>query len=244
MRELAEFIVDNSINNSLDNTIFVLGLYYGCFPTSSPQTHSVFTDEKLRYRLYSNHNGTIQPSFSKTFFPLVSTLLRPFIFISNPVRLLNLGINQSRTVYETFFRDFHFDLTPLQRVLFPESIDPIVTQKEALDYYKLRLQQQKDAIPITYFEELLSTYHILHGAGAQVIIVEVPLPSWHQDASRQFKGYELQKKSYYDQLKTFGTPIFDLKNDMSDLLFLDATHPLPQYAKKWSELLANYLNEN
>ena len=157
---------------------------------------------------------------------------------------MNLGINQSWTVYETFFRDFHFDLTPLQRVLFPESLDPIVVQKEALDYYKLRLQQQEDAIPKTYFEELLFTYHILNGAGAQVIIVEVPLPSWHQDSSKQFKAYALQKKSYYDQLKILGTPILDLKNDMSDSLFLDATHPLPQYAKKWSKLLANYLNEN
>ena len=243
MRELAEFIVDNSTENSLENTVFVLGLYYGCFPTSLPQTHSVFTNEKLRYRLYFNHNGTIQSSFSKIFSPMVSTLLRPFIFISNPVRILNLTITQTRTVYETFFRDSHFDLTPFQILFFPKSITPMVERNKVLEYFENLFRQQKNVIPNLYFEELLSTYHVLNKAGAPAIVVEVPLPLWHRRASNQYKAYQLQKKSYYDQLELLGVPILDFKDIMPDSLFLDTTHPLPQHAKKWSEFLINYLDK-
>jgi len=243
MKELAEYLVNNAKGKSLDNSLFVLGLYYGVFSTKEQQENTVFTDEKLRYGLYKSNNGNIEPAFSESVSPLIKTLLRPFLLLSNPVRLWNIGMHNVRLVYESLIRDHRLDITPIQQLFSPESV-AIFTKREdtVARYQEMYLQKQKSRIPESQFEALLDTYRILNRAGARVIVLESPLPSWHRDASNQFHAYQRQKVPYFTQLKNSGVSILDFTELIPDSLFLDATHPLPSSSSNWSELLAHNIN--
>ena len=222
-----------SARPNIEGDTFVLGIWYGDFGDSEDRWHgpSRFlgeTDveiELYRFGLYHRGKEGPEPSLLAPWLDAQAVLLRPLHMFEGLSRALTLGVRQA-----VFVRPPNLTLEARENRIFrPEE------RSAALLYWQQQFGGKRE-VSRRQFEMLNGIISGLIERGSHVVLVDLPIPSWHASVSVQQAGY----------VKALGALVAGYRNNkafsfvaMSDLGrdegFSDEVHPRPSLARLWAE---------
>ncbi len=126
---------------------------------------------------------------------------------------------------------------------------------EAKDTYHLNSQEMADSIksweiymgPIAEWKEdnfmqIIKLAQTVTSKQSRLVILDLPLPKWHRDASPYFQLYEIRKSRFIDEIKGMPNVTFSsLQNSLADEDFYDSGHPRPKDAIKLARAAAKII---
>jgi len=234
MKQVVEYILSHTSDNSIKKSVFVIGMFYEFFRNKEKNKITHFTSEKLRYGLYELENGEVKPLFDAKLMPFISNILRPFLFVSNFIRIYNLILAD----FDTFFvRQRRIDFTVFLRHVYPE-LDRKLS-KENIKNIIEKLNVTKQDTQKEGFKIFIDMCNLIKQKGAKIILLDLPIPTWHQKASTFFGKYQQRKEDYIKQVNNGNVLYINMINSLPDSTFLDSNHPYPTYTKLWSKTFAD-----
>lgn len=225
--------------NRAPNT-FVIGVWYGMFADSDirfvdPDRNRGESDldiEKYRYGFYRRSaSGPVAVLPSKWLDAGVMAL-RPLLLVEKVAREARAGINLLLTGRVSAQR------TEAEREV---AVMSDQEKKKALDYW--RENMGKDGISVAQFDLLKTTVASLLDSGERVVLVDLPIPAWHRDASPFQADYEQRFQALTQQFKVNPNFVAMSMADLDgDLDYSDEVHAKRHLANIWSNRLADVLS--
>lgn len=219
---------------------FVIGTWFGMFIDSEVKysegdRHRGETDidiERYRYGFYRRTQDGPLAVLPAKWLDAGVMAIRPFLLLEKAARQARAGVNLMLT-----------GRTSAQRT--DDERESVVMseaeKKKALVYWKETMGRADDISP-TQVEVLKRTIQALLFSGEKVVLVDLPIPAWHRDASPYQPSY---RRALTDLLQEFGDqPNFsslsmdDLDNDLD---YSDEVHAKRHLADVWSTRLAKKL---
>jgi hypothetical protein len=88
------------------------------------------------------------------------------------------------------------------------------------------------------FNVLLDTINFARSKRLRVVIVDMPLTSWHRQTSPFFKPYEIRLRATLKPLlRKHMVDVINLADALPDYTFRDTSHPLASKAAMWTDVL-------
>lgn len=226
--------------NPAPNT-FVIGVWYGMFADSDirfadPDRNRGDSDldiEKYRYGFYRRTaDGPVAVLPSKWLDAGVMAI-RPLLLVEKAAREGRTSINLLLTGRRSAQR------TEGEREL---AVMSEQEKKQALEYWQENMGF-KSGISETQFSLLTSTIASLLDSGERVVLVDLPIPAWHRDASPFQLGYQQRLRELSERFKQRSSFISMSMSDLDgDLDYSDEVHAKRHLANIWSDRLATRLN--
>jgi hypothetical protein len=220
---------------------FVIGVWFGMFidsdvKYSDPDRNRGETDidlEKYRYGFYRRTPEGPVALLPANWLDAGVLAIRPILVIEKIAREIRAGVNLLRTGRRSAQRN------EAEREVAGMSEQD---KKKALDYWN-EAMGTKGEISLGQVALLKDTIDTLLRSGERVVLVDLPIPAWHRDASPFQRGYE---QAFADLSGQFAGRRNFVSMSMSDLSreqdYSDEAHPKPHLANVWSDRLANVLN--
>lgn len=230
----------HEVQNDADrpSNTFVIGISYGMFVDSdvrysNADRHVGETDidiERYRYGFFRRSPGGPMSVNAPQWLNFGVTAIRPILFLERIAR-------DVRTAVEKLAGH------PRDRAE-AEREAAVMTEKEkqdALVYWRQQMGNA-DGISLKQFAELKRIVGDLLNSGEQVVLVDLPIPAWHRDASPHYTGYQeaLQKLIHLFEGST-GFKFMSMSDLDGNLDYSDEVHAKPHLATVWSGRLANSL---
>jgi hypothetical protein len=221
-------------------TTFVIGMWYGTFAQdkfrwNTPDRHVGDTDidiERYRYGFYRRTENGPKPVLPAEDLPLGVALIHPYLVfdelsrrVSKELRDRLFGRAASRTDAE---RD--------------ANVISAADQEAALKYW--RDQMHSDGpIAEEQFVVLRNLIDAILVQGSRVVLVDVPIPRWHEERSPLYQEYLRHERSLVSSLAgRDGFAYLELTDLNSDLEFSDEVHPKPRITRQWAARVAGLIN--
>lgn len=221
-------------------SIFVVGMWYGMFAENrykwyTSDRHPGDTDIDIeRYRYFICGRGDQGPSYRLPlrFFNLEVNLVRPYLVLDWLSRELT---NSARGA----MRNGPQWRTEAER---NAAVVSDSERRDALSYWRQAISRT-DSLAGEQFDVLHRMLTTILDSGARVVLVDLPLPQWHEQESPYMGSYRTQRDALVADFKSRGNfafmPMLDLD---ADLDYSDEVHPKPRVTIAWSERLAATLN--
>ncbi len=219
---------------------FVIGIWFGMFVDtearwSGADRHRGDTDldiERYRYgfdrRTASGPIAVLPPRWLH----VGVTLIRPYLLLEKVARDLTSGLRRSLFVRPP-------ELTDADR----EKL--VMSDKEkadALVYWQQTMGGKSD-ISQAQVALLQDTVEGLLKAGEKVVLVDLPIPAWHRDASPYQPGYVKARQALFERFADRpGFASLTMPDLSADQDYSDEVHAKPHLAKVWAERLAVVLD--
>jgi len=225
-------------------SIFVLGLAYMLLMDNKVLWHSQLMDienEELRFGLYQQKDGSIKPQVPQKYFSYYVKFLQPFFYLNNVTSSFGAKIKYyfeviSRVLLKS--KNPAFTPTNDERPVVDE-----VYKKWALNKWHENMGTEDDTVSEDQFMVLLDIAKLVSEHGGKLIIVDLPLPAWHQESSKHFKDYQFKKKKILSMASSLGNVYYinmqDLNNNVD---YIDSAHPSPKATYKWSRWLSQKMS--
>ncbi|MET4481510.1 hypothetical protein [Bradyrhizobium sp. F1.13.3] len=220
---------------------FVIGVWFGMFVDSDvkysdPDRNRGETDidlERYRYGFYRRAPEGPVALLPANWLDAGVLVIRPILVIEKIAREVRTSISLLLTGRKSAQRD------EAEREIAAMSERD---KKKALDYWT-EAMGKKDEISLGQAKLLSDSIEALLRSGERVVLIDLPIPAWHRDASPFQRSYE---KAFTDISRQFdGQPNF-VSMSMSDLSneqdYSDEVHAKRHLANIWSDRLANVLN--
>lgn len=215
---------------------FVIGLWYGLFIDDATRWRGKPTDidtEMLRYGLYHRSGTGFAPLLPPRFLAFETILFRPLL-------ALDVAIKGSLAPLRRLVEKGeigHRDLDTVQ-------IDDATKQK-MLAFWRAQVGSPDGRLKDEQFEKLLALLHRISEQGARVVLIDLPLPSWHASRSPSFADYQQRKLGVLARASAVpGVTYHNLQDLSNDAEFYDEVHPRPGARWKWFQRLAQVLHED
>lgn len=222
---------------------FVIGVWYGMFADSDirfadPDRIRGETDldiEKYRYGFYRRTaNGPIALLPSRWLDAGVMAI-RPLLLVEKAAREARTGVN----LVLTGRRSAQRTEAERERAVMSEH-----DKKKALEYWQENMGFKR-GISETQFNLLRSTIASLLDLGDRVVLVDLPIPAWHRDASPFQLGYEQKFQELSEKFKERSNFISMSMSDLDgDSDYSDEVHAKRHLANIWSDRLTSLLNSS
>jgi hypothetical protein len=220
---------------------FVIGVWYGMFidsdvKYSDPDRNRGETDidlEKYRYGFYRRTPEGPVARLPANWLDAGVLAIRPILVIEKIAREIRTGVNLLLTGRRSAQRN------EAEREVAGMSEQD---KKKALDYWN-EAMGQKGEISLAQVAVLKDIIETLLRSGERVLLIDLPIPAWHRDASPFQRGYEA---AFAEITRQFAGRKNFVSMSMSDLSreqdYSDEAHPKRHLANVWSDRLANVLN--
>lgn len=241
VRQVIDLVHEVQTDQERRQNTFVIGIWFGMFIDSDVKfadgdRHRGETDidiERYRYGFYRRTPDGPVAVLPPQWLDAGSMAIRPFLLLEKVAREARAGINLVLTGRTSAQR------TDTER----ESVVMSETDKQnALQYWKETMGRTSDISP-TQVEVLKQTIQALLGSGEKVVLVDLPIPAWHRDASPYEPSYRLALKGllqeFGDQPNFASLSMNDLDNDLD---YSDEVHAKQHLANIWSLRLAKTLD--
>jgi hypothetical protein len=229
----------------IKKSVFIVGVWYGIFVDDQTRWKGEYTNlaaEAVRSGLYKIDRGLLIPKISTKFFPYCITLLRPVLFFHAPVYKITAFIDNTKAFMHYLIRNKEFRFSLYSNNSVKEKINEPYKQN-ALKFFHDYMGTKDDSLKEEQFEELLELCDFINDNGAKLVIVDIPLPSWHSERSGHYSYYQRKKAFYIDRmLKCTNVQYINMQEIAVDSDFYDSAHPNPGITKEWSKLLKQLLN--
>ena len=220
---------------------FIIGVWFGMFVDSDVKYADVDrnrgeTDidiERYRYGFYRRTPDGPVAVLPARWLDAGVMVIRPFLLLEKLARQARAGVNFVLTGRTTAQR------TDDER----ESVVMSEAEKQkALEYWKDSMGR-KSEISRAQVELLKAIIERQLSAGEKVVLVDLPIPAWHRDASPYQRGY---REALNGLLQRFGNKSNFTSLSMDDLDgnldYSDEVHAKRHLAEVWSTRLATVLN--
>jgi hypothetical protein len=120
---------------------------------------------------------------------------------------------------------------------------PQAEGKNQLAFLDRFMGGQRGAVPIEQFERLMKIIDRARKAGFHVVVVNMPLPTWHLNATSYFTPYHVElNKTLAPLIRGQSVVYVDLTGTVPDDAFRDSSHPKESEAMNWSKVLVSHLD--
>jgi len=248
--EVVNLILDATPPEGRKHLTIVLGLWYGLFTTDKQRFEGYPTHievEEMRYGLYQpppDGKGPPQPV-------LPSRLMLAADFLMRPVLL------------GSFFRSNYWDpfyygtkeeiLTWLGHGKPPQRF--MMAPIEDLDHHQLTDEEKRilngrendkvgpaSAQTDEGFHHLIRMARRTQEAGVRLIILDMPITSWHAAAMPQFASFQTRKRPWLAAVLRYPNVRYvNLQKDVDDSEFSDFIHPRPRFTNEWAKRAAKLI---
>jgi hypothetical protein len=239
LHQLVDLVHEVQDEGARRSNTFVIGVWFGMFADTEkrwpgPDRHHGDTDldvERYRYGFYRRTStgpvATLPPEWLRA----GALLIRPYLLVEEVTR--DLTVEFRRIVLGR-----QPNLTEAQR---ETAVMSEQDKSDALAYWRLNMGSTSE---ISQAQVLLlqNTIDELLRSGEKVVLVDLPIPSWHRDASIYQPGYARAVENIFNHFA--GRPNFqglkmaDLDEDKD---YVDEVHPKPHLANVWASRLASVL---
>ena len=242
--EVAQVIdLVHEIQNDRDRRLntFVIGVWFGMFVDSDikysdPDRNRGETDldiEKYRYGFYRRSPTGPVAVLPPNWLDAGVMAIRPILLVEKIAREARAGINLILTGRTSAQR------TDAEREVAVMSAED---KKKALEYWN-ETMGRKTEISRSQVALLRDTIDSLLRSGERVILVDLPIPAWHRNASPFQQGYEQSIKEIFGQFSSRSNFASMTMDDLDgDLDYSDEVHAKRHLADIWSARLAAVLD--
>jgi hypothetical protein len=238
VRQAYELIRAAQTPSAPKRTTYVIGIWYGMFVPDAlkwhtPDRHAGETDldiERYRYGFFRRSATGPVEVLPTEYFELGSALIRPYLMID---RLARLGTDTLRAFVKK--RPKKTDEQRNAARVTPED------QARFLAFWKAQFGGAT-IVPDEQFTVLSELVKEMLDSGSKVVIVDLPIPSWHAAQAPLNASYNALRSATLQQFS--GKPGFSYLNmqaEFPDDEFVDEAHPKPRARPHWAEKLAEFL---
>jgi hypothetical protein len=227
---------------SCEETTFVIGMWYGMFATdevrwNTPDRQRGDTDldiERYRYGFYRRTRQGPKPVLPEHDLALGVTLIHPYLVIDSWSRQAGRWIS-----LHTGHHDPMRSEAERNALVFSDAEKDI-----AMDYWHDQLQTS-GTLSEEQFDVLRATVTKIVSHGARVVVVDLPVPEWHQKRSPYLHSYAERRFALLDAWQDNpAVRYIDMTDIDSDSDFSDEVHPKPRITKIWAKRVVNALEES
>jgi hypothetical protein len=228
--DLVHFAQDKQAR--LNNT-FVFGVWYGDFgdsidrwtPATRKDAETDIEVELYRYGFYRrSHDGPLAV-LPAAWLPAEQILVRPFIVIESVVRRMTGRL-----------RGYVFIRPPNKTDAEREAAHFSDQEKRDAALYWTNQLGRKDDVSGAQFAEFETMINRLLDAHEKVVLVDLPIPAWHQAATSYDPKYRERLSGLVQGLNgRNGFAFVDMLDLNKDEAYSDEVHPKPSLAKIWGE---------
>ena len=241
VRQMIDLVLDVQDKAARQNDTFVLAVWFGMFVDTGllwpgAERHHGDTDidiERYRYGFYQRTSGGPVAVAPPGWLHAEVTLIKPFLLLEQLARWTTAGLRNVITVRG----DDNRTEAEREARLFSAS-----ERTEALKHWSKTMGGDQ-TISQAQVALLHDTIDTLLQSGAKVVLVDLPLPAWHRDASPYQPGYAQMVQGRL--FKEFaGRPNFaalTMPDLSADEDYSDEVHPKPSLATVWAARLAAVL---
>ena len=240
VRQVAELVREVQSPHARRQTSYVVGLWYGLFASDAARwntvdRHAGDTDidiERYRYGFYRRTADGAQSLLPPRYLGTAETLILPYLALDRLARDLTVSLRAQLSGKTP-------KLTDEQRNARVISVDE---QRKYLAFWRgymgpePRLSEQQ-------FEQLRALVDTLVTDGSRVVLVDMPIPRWHERGAALASDYRERIRELAPTLSALpGVTWLPLtSDDDSDDQFSDEVHPKPRVTPRWAARLADAL---
>jgi hypothetical protein len=237
VKQMVDLVLEVQTPQARQHNVFVMGVWYGLFADDrarwyTPDRFPGDTDldiERYRYGFYRRTAAGPAPLLPAQWLDTGVTLIKPFLLVDRLARDAGKLVRRGGKPVAT-----------------AEAGQPgapnVERQRQYLafwDDYMGHSGQLADAP----FELLSRTITTIRESGGKVVLVDLPLPSWHASASAYDRSYRQHVQKLRQRLDgNAGVAFLSLRDADQPEDFSDEVHPRPPVAARWAQRLAEALN--
>jgi hypothetical protein len=241
VRQMIDIVKEVEDDAARRSNTFVIGVWFGMFADTElrwpwADRHRGDTDidiERYRYGFYRRTAAGPVALLPPNWLRFEVLLIRPYLFIEKITRDATYRMRQ------TLFTRRQANLTDAEREI------QVMSEKQkstALDAWRQNMGGTSD-ISQAQVALLQDTIEELLRSGDKVVLADLPIPSWHRDASPYQPGYARAVQKMFDHFANrSGFTSLRMSDLETDLDYSDEVHPKPHLAKVWASRLAQELN--
>lgn len=240
VRQMADLVHDVQHEAARRTNTFVIGVWFGMFvdtalrwPGNDRQHGDTDLDiERYRYGFYRHSPEGPVAVLPPSWLHVGVVLIRPYLLLDKVARDATLGLRHALFVRQP-------ELTDDDR----ERIVMTGAEKSAALAYWRQTMGGAAAISQDQVALLDDTIDGLLRSGEKVVLVDLPIPAWHRDASPYEPEYRAAIQRVFDRFAdqpgfaALRMPDLDRDTDYSD-----EVHAKPHLARVWATRLADVLN--
>jgi hypothetical protein len=242
MAQIVDLVQEIQGKAARDETTFVIGVWYGNFVENrfkwyTPERHAGDTDidiERYRYGFFRRTEAGPVALVPPDHLALGVVLIHPYLVLDKLSRWL------SRHAREAVFGP---DRKPSRDAL-NAFVRSEAERVEYLKYWHQQMQVDGD-IPDEQFIVLHDLIGRILATGSKVVLVDLPIPKWHETRSPYTASYARKRDELVSQFR--GQPGFayvEMKDKDGDLDFYDEVHPKPRMTPLWAADIASHLQQD
>jgi len=245
--EIVNLILDGVPPAGYKNLTIFMGIWYGLFTTDQQRWQGFPTHiqiEEMRYGLYRtlpDDKRLLQPVLTPSLMHLIFYALRP-VLLGSYVRSQYWDPFYYGTK-EKIMAHFGRGTPPM-----PNMMAPIAD----LDHHQLtdgekrilnaRMLDKMGPVSVQTdegFRLMLDAARRTSAAGVRLIVVDMPVASWHAASMPQFPDYQRRKMPWIVALKRLPSVEYvNIQNAVDDSEFSDFIHPRPSLTWRWADRAA------
>jgi hypothetical protein len=230
--QIVDLVQDLQSPAARRRTTFVIGMWYGMFVPdefrwATADRHTGDTDidiERYRYGFYRRGEGGPRQILPSDELSLGVMLIHPYLVFDDLSRAVSKGFRER-------LRGKPAKRTDAER---NASIVPENERVTALEYW--REQMHSDGpIAAEQFLVLRDLIARILAQGSKAVLVDLPIPHWHEERSPYYNDYLHRKETLLTDLE--GKPDFrylEMAGQNDDLDFSDEVHPKPRVTPRWA----------
>ena len=236
VRQILDLVQEMQSPTARRRTVFVIGMWYGMFFTdrqhwSTPDRHAGDTDidiERLRYGFYRRGSSGLVELLPSAYLDLGVAAIRPYLALER------LSRDATKAV-----RDRLFKHTPERSE--EQRNQTVVSEAErlqALDHWRTTIGSEGE-LADEQFLVLQRMVDAILASGARVVLVDLPIPTWHAQRSPYMTSYRQHaQRLFADLADRPGLSVLAMADLDADADFYDEVHPKPRVTMSWARRLA------
>lgn len=222
------------------HNVYVIGLWYGLFADDqarwhTPDRHAGDTDidiERYRYGFYRRTQAGAVPVLPPRHLDVGVLLVHPYLVLDRTARDLTATLRSFKS--------------PQRQAITDEQRNAIVIseaeQRKYLAFWRNYMGPEPNLgdAPFRVLERLVDG---ILAEGGRVVLVDMPIPSWHAHGSALAADYRQRTDTLLAHLRArAGVAVLTMDGAAADDDFRDEVHPKPRVTERWATRLADTLN--
>lgn len=234
--QVAELVREVQPTVAQQQTHYVLGLWYGLFASDAARWHTPDrtpgdTDidiERYRYGFYRHTPAGAASLVPARALSTATTLIHPYLVLDKLARDATVSLRAHLSGKPAALSDEQRNA----RVI------TVAEQKKYLEFWR-GYMGGAERLDEAQFEQLRALVRRISQQGGKVLLVDLPIPSWHAQGSRMARQYQERLQRALPELTALpGVTYLPLALDAADSDFSDEVHPKPRVSPVWAARLA------
>jgi hypothetical protein len=221
---------------------YVVGLWYGLFATDAarwevPGRHPGDTDidiERYRYGFYRRTANGPAPLVPASAWSAAAALANPLLLTERVARDVTVSLREQLSGKAPRLTDEQRNarwVTPSE-------------QQKYLEFWR-KYMGPSERLSVEQFERLRDLALEISNDGGTLLLVDLPIPPWHEQGSDFARQYQQQLRGVLPELTALpGVKFVSLRGGDSDDDFSDEVHPKPRVSPGWAARLADAVRES